>query len=236
MQLDRHRAVGRSAHLRRTRRAGRLVRGARSGRLPGILGRYRSRYGQDPLRPATLAYDAVSLVAALVKTQGPARFSEEMLTNAVRLRRHRRRVPLPPRRHQPARACGDARDDLGRAGRSARRRRRSAPAGPKPLRRQIRHHRIEHRETRARDAQAAVGVSFDHAFRAERSRCALRRADGPRRRRSAAGRCPRRAAAPSAGYSSACSARVSVSSSTRPWPFASTRISQDSGRFSVEVA
>jgi ABC-type branched-subunit amino acid transport system substrate-binding protein len=45
-------------------------------------GRYRSRYGQDPLRPATLAYDAVSLVAALVKTQGAARFSEEILTNA----------------------------------------------------------------------------------------------------------------------------------------------------------
>lgn len=44
-------------------------------------GRYRQRYGQDPLRPATLAYDAVSLVAALVKTQGPARFSEEVLAN-----------------------------------------------------------------------------------------------------------------------------------------------------------
>ncbi len=45
-------------------------------------GRYKARYGQEPLRPATLAYDAVSLVAALVKTQGPARFSEEVLTNA----------------------------------------------------------------------------------------------------------------------------------------------------------
>ena len=44
-------------------------------------GRYRSRYGQDPLRAATLSYDAVSLVAALVKTQGPARFSEQVLTN-----------------------------------------------------------------------------------------------------------------------------------------------------------
>ena len=33
------------------------------------------------MRPATLAYDAVSLVAALVKTQGPARFTEETLTN-----------------------------------------------------------------------------------------------------------------------------------------------------------
>jgi hypothetical protein len=46
-----------------------------------FAGRYRARYGQDPVRPATLAYDAVSLVAALVKTQGPARFSEATLTN-----------------------------------------------------------------------------------------------------------------------------------------------------------
>ena len=44
-------------------------------------GRYRQRYGQDPVRPATLAYDAVSLVAALVKTQGAARFAEATLTN-----------------------------------------------------------------------------------------------------------------------------------------------------------
>lgn len=44
--------------------------------------RYRQRYGQDPVRTATLAYDAVSLVAALVKTQGAQRFSDEILTNA----------------------------------------------------------------------------------------------------------------------------------------------------------
>ena len=43
--------------------------------------RYRGRYGQDPVRTATLAYDAVALVAALVKTQGPQRFSEQVLTN-----------------------------------------------------------------------------------------------------------------------------------------------------------
>jgi branched-chain amino acid transport system substrate-binding protein len=43
--------------------------------------RYRSRYRQDPPRPAALAYDAVALVAALVKTQGPQRFSAEVLTN-----------------------------------------------------------------------------------------------------------------------------------------------------------
>jgi branched-chain amino acid transport system substrate-binding protein len=43
--------------------------------------RYRARYNQDPVRTATLAYDAVALVAALVKTQGPQRFSQQMLTN-----------------------------------------------------------------------------------------------------------------------------------------------------------
>jgi branched-chain amino acid transport system substrate-binding protein len=46
--------------------------------------RYRNRYHQDPVRTATLAYDAVALVAALVKTQpDPAqRFSPQILTNA----------------------------------------------------------------------------------------------------------------------------------------------------------
>src|ERR1700692_4436211 len=44
--------------------------------------RYRTRYGQDPVRTATLAYDAVALVAALIKTQGAQRFAEETLTNA----------------------------------------------------------------------------------------------------------------------------------------------------------
>jgi branched-chain amino acid transport system substrate-binding protein len=43
--------------------------------------RYRSRYNQDSVRTATLAYDAVALVAALVKTQGPQRFSQQVLTN-----------------------------------------------------------------------------------------------------------------------------------------------------------
>jgi branched-chain amino acid transport system substrate-binding protein len=44
--------------------------------------RYRARYKQDPVRTATLAYDAVALIAALVKTQPPAqKFSAEVLTN-----------------------------------------------------------------------------------------------------------------------------------------------------------
>lgn len=43
--------------------------------------RYRKRFGQDPVRTATLAYDAVALVAALVKTQGTQRFTDQVLTN-----------------------------------------------------------------------------------------------------------------------------------------------------------
>lgn len=43
--------------------------------------RYRARFNQEPVRTATLAYDAVALIAALVKTQGQQRFSEQVLTN-----------------------------------------------------------------------------------------------------------------------------------------------------------
>jgi branched-chain amino acid transport system substrate-binding protein len=43
--------------------------------------RYRARYKQDPVRTATLAYDAVALIAALVKTQGAQPFTPEILTN-----------------------------------------------------------------------------------------------------------------------------------------------------------
>ena len=43
--------------------------------------RYAARFKQQPVRTATLAYDAVALIAALVKTQGTQRFSPEVLTN-----------------------------------------------------------------------------------------------------------------------------------------------------------
>ena len=43
--------------------------------------RYRAKYNADPVRTATLAYDAVALVAALARTQGGQRFSSEVLTN-----------------------------------------------------------------------------------------------------------------------------------------------------------
>jgi ABC-type branched-subunit amino acid transport system substrate-binding protein len=47
----------------------------------GFAGRYRTRFGGDPVRTATLAYDAVALVAALSRTQGAQRFAAETLTN-----------------------------------------------------------------------------------------------------------------------------------------------------------
>ncbi|WP_244568020.1 penicillin-binding protein activator [Bradyrhizobium erythrophlei] len=46
-----------------------------------FAGRYRTKFGAEPVRTATLAYDAVALVAALARTQGPQRFSPETLTN-----------------------------------------------------------------------------------------------------------------------------------------------------------
>jgi ABC-type branched-subunit amino acid transport system substrate-binding protein len=44
-------------------------------------GRYRTKYGSEPVRTSTLAYDSVALVAALARTQGPTRFSSDVLTN-----------------------------------------------------------------------------------------------------------------------------------------------------------
>ena len=41
--------------------------------------RYRAKYGSDPTRIATLSYDAVSLAAALARTQGAARYSDTTL-------------------------------------------------------------------------------------------------------------------------------------------------------------
>jgi branched-chain amino acid transport system substrate-binding protein len=43
--------------------------------------RYRARYGTDPARVASLAYDAVSLAAALSRQYGSQRFAESTLTN-----------------------------------------------------------------------------------------------------------------------------------------------------------
>lgn len=43
--------------------------------------RYRAKFGAEPVRIASLTYDAVSLAAALVRTQGSQRFSTQVLTN-----------------------------------------------------------------------------------------------------------------------------------------------------------
>ncbi len=47
----------------------------------GFAQRYRARYGGDPVRTASLSYDAVALIARLVQTEGPNAFSEQTLTN-----------------------------------------------------------------------------------------------------------------------------------------------------------
>lgn len=44
--------------------------------------RYKNKYGSEPVRTATLAYDAVALTAALSRTQGGKRFTTEVLQNS----------------------------------------------------------------------------------------------------------------------------------------------------------
>lgn len=63
--------------------AGGLYAAPDSAGFRGFATRYRARYGSDPVRTATLAYDAVALIAALVKTQGQQRFSEQVLTGSA---------------------------------------------------------------------------------------------------------------------------------------------------------
>ena len=75
-----HRPVGGWADLLQSAARRCLVCRPDSTGFRNFSGRYRSRYGQDPVRTASLAYDAVALVAALVKTQGQQRFSESVLT------------------------------------------------------------------------------------------------------------------------------------------------------------
>lgn len=43
--------------------------------------KYKAKFNSDPARLATLTYDAVSLVAALARTQGDRRYSAQVLTN-----------------------------------------------------------------------------------------------------------------------------------------------------------
>ena len=43
--------------------------------------RYKAKFGSEPARIATLAYDAITLVAALARTQGAQRFALDTLTN-----------------------------------------------------------------------------------------------------------------------------------------------------------
>lgn len=52
-----------------------------NGGYNAFSARYRTKFGTDPTRIATLGYDAVSLAAALAHTQGSRRYSEPVLTN-----------------------------------------------------------------------------------------------------------------------------------------------------------
>ncbi len=110
----------------------------------GFVQRYRARYGGDPVRTASLSYDAVALIARLVQTEGPNAFSEQTLVKSVGLCRRRWRVPLPRGWHERTRPGGDESDAAGRRSREP-----GAAlirAGDLTLRRQIGHDGVEHRK------------------------------------------------------------------------------------------
>lgn len=52
-----------------------------NGGFNAFANRYRAKYNTDPTRIATLSYDAVSLAAALARTQGGQRYSDNVLLN-----------------------------------------------------------------------------------------------------------------------------------------------------------
>jgi hypothetical protein len=52
-----------------------------SAGFDAFAAQYRAKFNSDPTRLATLSYDAVTLVAALARTQGAQRFTENVLTN-----------------------------------------------------------------------------------------------------------------------------------------------------------
>jgi len=62
---------------------GGLYAGPATDGFRAFAARYRAKYGNDPVRTATLSYDAVALVAALVKSRGPDHFSPEVLTSGA---------------------------------------------------------------------------------------------------------------------------------------------------------
>ena len=129
-----------------------------------FAGRYRTKYGGEPVRTATLAYDAVALVAALSRTQGAQRFAPETLTNPsgfagidglFRFRsdgtNERGLAVMKVAQGGGYAGCGFA-EEFWRV---------------RKLRGEIRHDRIEHRETGLRHPQPAVGVDDDRAFFAQ---------------------------------------------------------------------
>lgn len=61
--------------------AGALFAAPDSAGFKAFAERYRARYNTDPVRLATVGYDAVSLVKALVKTQGPQALAAPTITN-----------------------------------------------------------------------------------------------------------------------------------------------------------
>ncbi len=114
--------------------------------------RYKAKFNSEPARLATLAYDAVTLAAALARGGGPDPFNQAALTKRIGLQRRGRRVPFPRRRNQRA----------GPGGHADRRRRREGdqPRAAK-LCRGVRRPRPFERRTRRQEARKRTSDCVD---------------------------------------------------------------------------
>ena len=163
-----------------------------------FAGRYRARFNADPTRLATLSYDAVSLAAALARTQGSQRFSESVLTNpsgfagadgVFRFKpdgTNDRALAVQEIRNGSVATVSAAPRALRLGTQVARLLRRHSGAAQRNdgaghvLSRQIRHHRVEHRKAFAghREALSASGGRESRRLRGRGCGSSSRRAAG----------------------------------------------------------
>ena len=104
---DRHRGLerpARSSPCRRCRAAGSPA--PDTAGFGGFAGRYQARFGSEPAAGRHPRLRRGLAHGGAARQYGSQRFADTTLTNRVRLLRHRRHLPLPPRRAQRPGARG----------------------------------------------------------------------------------------------------------------------------------
>ena len=77
----RHKSMGQPANRRKSGPCRVLVSRPGKPRVSSLSSRYQSAYGAAPPRNASVVYDGVTLAAGLIRSAGPERFSQRVITN-----------------------------------------------------------------------------------------------------------------------------------------------------------